>query len=401
MESSEVDISVIKSGDVVALIGDFESSSISLLLRLIEMNVVIVPLTKDTRNDHGYFFQAACVDFVIEDGAIKRLEHEYKNVLLEELRLQNNGGLILFTSGSTGRPKAILHSLRSFLKRFETPRPAVKTMGFLMFDHIGGLNTLFHTLYNMGVLIVPKTRGLEDVMKCCQDNSIEVLPTTPTFLRLLLIAGYIPDRIPNTLKIITYGTERMDQVTLDTICSLLPWIDFRQTYGMSELGILRVKSRSRESLFMKIGGEGVETRVVDGVLQIRSTTRMMGYMNADQPFDQAGWYNTKDRVEEEDGYIKIVGRMNDLVNVGGLKFMLSEVEAMAMKYPNLKMVSAISKSNPITGSHVELIVVPTDKETFNLGHYKSHLKETIPRHMCPTRVTVDDILISHRFKKMS
>ena len=43
---------------------------------------------------------------------------------------------------------------------------------------------------------------------------------------------------------------------------------------MSELGIVRVKSEARDSLYMKIGGEGVETRVVNGVLQIRSQTRM-------------------------------------------------------------------------------------------------------------------------------
>ena len=62
----------------------------------------------------------------------------------------------------------------------------------------------------------------------------------------------------------------MDQPTLDELCKLLPQVDFRQTFGMSELGILRVKSEARDSLFMKIGGEGVETRVVNNVLQIRS-----------------------------------------------------------------------------------------------------------------------------------
>jgi len=71
----------------------------------------------------------------------------------------------------------------------------------------------------------------------------------------------------------------MDQPTLDELCRLLPSVDFRQTFGMSELGIVRVKSESRGSLFMKIGGEGVETRVVDGVLQIRSSSRMLGYLN--------------------------------------------------------------------------------------------------------------------------
>ena len=66
-------------------------------------------------------------------------------------------------------------------------------------------------------------------------------------------------------RIITYGTERMDQPTLDGLCELLPNIEFRQTFGMSELGIVRVKSESSNSLFMKIGGEGVETKVMNNV----------------------------------------------------------------------------------------------------------------------------------------
>ena len=53
--------------------------------------------------------------------------------------------------------------------------------------------------------------------------------------------------------------------------------------GCPSLGIVRVKSEARNSLFMKVGGEGVETRVVDTVLEIRSATRMLGYLNAASP----------------------------------------------------------------------------------------------------------------------
>ena len=68
----------------------------------------------------------------------------------------------------------------------------------------------------------------------------------------------------------------MDQPTLDQLCELLRSIS--SNFGMSELGIVRVESP--ESLFMKVGGEGVETRVVKEVLQIRSANRMLGYLNA-------------------------------------------------------------------------------------------------------------------------
>ena len=108
----------------------------------------------------------------------------------------------------------------------------------------------------------------------------------------MLISGLIPERVPNSLKIIIC-TERMDQTTLDQLCKLLPNIDFRQTYGMSELGIVRVKSEMRNSLFQKIGGEGLETKVINSILQIRSKTRMLGYLNEDSPFDKDGWFHQK------------------------------------------------------------------------------------------------------------
>ena len=198
---------------------------------------------------------------VIGDGAAGRRNHNQSHELIDSLRDSAHAGLVLFPTGTTGRPKAILHDLTLFLKRFETPRPAVRTLNFLLFDHIGGINTLFHTLFNRGVAVAPEARTVASILDACGKYDVEVLPTTPTFLRMMLMSGAIPDRVPRSLKVITYGTERMDQPTLDELCKLLPEVDFRQTFGMSELGIVRVKSKARDSLFMKIGGEGVETRV--------------------------------------------------------------------------------------------------------------------------------------------
>ena len=394
-----VDLSEVKSGDVVALIGDFNPQSILTLLQLIDKNVILVPLTVDTIAQHEYFFESALVDVVIEGGDVKRLNHNQSHELINALRAKQHAGLVLFSTGTTGRPKAILHDLTLFMQRFETPRPTLKTINFLLFDHIGGLNTLLHTLFNKGTVVAPKSRSVEDILATCAEHEIEVLPTTPTFLRIMLMSGLIPDSVPKSLRIITYGTERMDQPTLDALCELLPNIEFRQTFGMSELGIVRVKSESSNSLYMKVGGEGVETRVVDTVLEIRSKTRMLGYLNAESPFDKEGWYNTKDIVEERDGYYRVTGRTSDVINVGGLKFMASEVERVALQYNNVELVKAEAKPNPITGQHVELTVQFAINNEVNKASLKAFLTEQLPNHMMPKRIKVASVSVGHRFKR--
>jgi long-chain acyl-CoA synthetase len=399
-EQKDIDLSEVKSGDVVALIGDFDPQSILTLLQLIDQNVILVPLTTDTKSQHEYFFESALVDVVIERTSVRRIEHGAKHEFIEHLRSKEHAGLVLFSTGTTGRPKSILHDLTLFLQRFETPRPTLKTINFLLFDHIGGLNTLLHTLFNKGAVVAPRSRSVEDILATCKEHQIEVLPTTPTFLRMMLMSGLIPDSVPESLRIITYGTERMDQPTLDALCELLPNIDFRQTFGMSELGIVRVKSESRDSLYMKVGGEGVETRVIDNVLEIRSKTRMLGYLNAESPFYEDGWYNTKDIVEERDGFYKITGRISEVINVGGLKFMASEVERVALQFKGVELAKAEGKSNPITGQHVELTVQSTPNNDIDKTQLKTFLTSHLPNHMFPKRVKISSVAVGHRFKRV-
>jgi len=400
INEDQINLDNIKQGDIVALIGDFNASSISTLLRLIDLKTIIVPLTIETQKTHDYFFESALVDVVIHDGIIKRLKHNKNHILIKNLRQKSHSGLILFSTGTTGRPKAILHVMTMFLERFKTPRPTLKMINFLLFDHIGGINTLLHTIFNRGVVVAPTDRNVDSILENCAKYKIEVLPTTPTFLRLMLLSGAVPSKIPESLKIITYGTERMDQSTLDELCKLLPNIDFRQTYGMSELGIVRVKSKSRNSLFMKIGGEGVETKIENKVLKILSKTRMTGYLNAETPFNEDGWYDTKDIVEVKDGFIKITGRTGDVINVGGLKFMASEVERVALMFPDVGLVKAYAKDNPLTGQHVEILINSTGKHTIDKQAIKKHFNSHLPAHMVPKRIIFNEMKISHRFKKI-
>ena len=163
--TDETDISCVQSGDVVALIGDFDARSLATLLRLIDRGAILVPLTEASRPEHEYFFEAAAVDFVIEGSSVRRRsEVQGTHPLLIGLRQSGHPGLVLFSSGTTGRPKAILHDFTHFLTRYRTPRPTLRTLNFLLFDHIGGINTFFHTIFNGGQVVAPSGRTPQSVV---------------------------------------------------------------------------------------------------------------------------------------------------------------------------------------------------------------------------------------------
>lgn len=390
----------IKSGDIVALIGDFDPISIISLIRLLDIGAIVAPLTQSSETNHRKYFSILKPNYILKNGKI--ISHSNKkssNKFIKKLKSEHESGLIFFSSGTSGTPKAIIHQTSLLLNRYLTPRKAYKTLNFLMFDHMGGVNTLFHTIYNVGTIVGTKDRSVLNILKICSKFNIEVLPVNPTFLRMMLISGLLPSSIPKSLKIITYGTERMDQITLDQLCALLPEVDFRQTYGLSEFCVLRVKSRDKNSLFMKIGGEGVQTKVINNILFIKSKFAMLGYLNEKYPFDFNGWFNTKDVVEQDDGYIKIIGRDNDLVNVGGLKFMLADVYDTLIQHNDIEDMIISSKNNSITGQHVEALVQLNENSTLSKKDLIKYFNNMLPPHMVPKKITFDKIKMNHRLKK--
>jgi len=396
----------IRKGDVVSLIGDFDVESVATLLKLLARGAVVVPLTNDTSGQHDYFIQESRSQYIFEKNNLVNVlsEPQEEHPLLDQLRSKENPGLILFTTGTTGRPKAILHDFVPFISRYQTPRPPFKAVSFLLFDHIGGINTLLHMLFNLGQIVSIENRTVESVAKTIKDYSVELLPTTPTFLRMLSLYPGIEEKLGSSLKIISYGTERMDQPTLQRLCDQFPKVDFRQTYGMSELGILRIKSKARNSLYMSIGGEGVETKIENNILYIKAENRMLGYLNSPSPFNDEGWYCTKDIVaSDEVGFLTITGRDSDVINIGGLKFMPSEVERECLKIENIKFAKARGVNNPITGQYLELNIELT-KNTADDNRFKSDVRKSLqaslPKYMIPAKIVISKQNLSHRFKKL-
>ena len=246
-------------------------------------------------------------------------------LFMRSLRSEGHPGLVLFSSGSSGLCKAAVHDLVRLLEKYQVRRHRWRTVPLLLFDHIGGLNTLFYTLANGGCLVIPEGRSPDAVLAAVAQHRVELLPTSPTFLNLMLLSEAHRRHDLGSLQTITYGTEPMPETTLRRLRRLLPNVQLRQTYGMSEVGILSCQSKDSDSLWLKLGGQEVQTRVVDGILEIKSRSTMLGYLNAPSPLTDDGWLVTGDAVEQQGEYYRILGRQSDLINVGGRKVYPAEV----------------------------------------------------------------------------
>jgi acyl-CoA synthetase (AMP-forming)/AMP-acid ligase II len=239
------------------------------------------------------------------------------------------------------------------LARYRAGGRARRILSFLSLDHIGGINTLLHTLCTGGTVVTVPERTPEAVFGAIEAHRVEVLPTTPTFLNMVLISGVLDRHDSSSLALITYGPEPMPLRTLRRLAELLPGVRLKQTYGLSELGILPTKSRGDDTLWVKLGGAGFDYRVTDDVLWIRSDMAMLGYLNAPAPFDADGYFNTQDVVVQDGDWVRILGRRSEIINVGGEKVYPSEVESVLLELPGVAEATVTGRPSHVTGMVVK------------------------------------------------
>lgn len=398
----------VQKQDVVILESDFSPVSVALLLGLIETGAIVVPLTKASALKRDEFIEISQAEVVLRVGEDERVDlmrtrRKASHQLYRILKERDHPGLVLFSSGSTGKSKGAVHDFVPLLKKFEIRRRSWRTISFLLYDHIGGLNTMLYTLSNGGCMVTVQDRSPDAVLATIERHRVELLPTSPTFLNLVLISEAWRYHDLSSLQLVTYGTEPMPESTLRRFHELYPHIQLLQTYGLSELGILRSKSRSSDSLWIRIGGEGFETRVVGGILQIKAQSAMLGYLNAPSPFTEEGWFDTHDRVEQDGEYLKILGRDSEIINVGGEKVYPSEVESVIQELEEIVEAVVYGSSSPITGKIVCARVTTVEAEDRQVlaQRVKKHCAERLQRFKVPVKVeVVEGPQHNERFKRV-
>jgi len=400
----------INPGEVISILSDYSFNSISLLLALYQNKNIIVPIATKIENEvndrieESFTSKSILLDsneFTVNNHAV-----DNPHQMIETLQNANSSGLILFSSGSTGKPKAMIHNFDNLINHYQDKKErSINMILFLMFDHIGGLNTLLNILSIGATTIIPENRNADDICRLIQEYKIKVLPSSPTFLNLILMNNSYDKYELSSLRMITYGTETMPESLLNRLKEAFPKVKFLQTFGTSETGIANTSSKSSNSTFMKINDPDLEYKIVDNELWLKSKTQIIGYLNSSMNgFTSDGWFKTGDLVETtNDGYIKIIGRSKEIINVGGEKVLPNEVESMILSIPEIEDAMVYGKENIITGQTVVCDVVL--KEDIKSKEIKiiirKYCKDKLASYKIPTKVNiVEKTNFGNRFKKI-
>jgi acyl-CoA synthetase (AMP-forming)/AMP-acid ligase II len=393
----ELERAGIGAGSVVLEEATFSPNAIGAVLAMIRRRAIAVPVTPLSRVHRDKFGEIAEAQhsllFDDADGwTLTKHDRPVTNALTQKLLGRDHPGLVIFSSGSTGNHKAVLHDFVALLEKFRRPGIKKSTLTFLLFDHIGGMDTMFNTFANGGTIVIPTSRDPDVVCRTIAAHKVHTLPASPTFLNLLLISDAWRQHDLSSLQLIAYGTESMPAEVLKRLGEAFPDVKLLQTYGLSEMGVLRTRSRDSGSLWIKFSGEGFETKIVDGVLWLRTPSAMMGYLNAPDLFDEEGWLNTQDAVEVDGDYLRILGRVSDLINVGGQKVYPAEVESVLLQMDNVRDVAVFGEKSPLTGQFVAARVNLIEAEPLNdfKKRLRTFCRDKLASYKIPARIEITD-----------
>ena len=399
----------IKSGEVVAILADYSFVSIALFFALYENKNIIAPITSTSKKEIDgkvkESFSTKIINLENENLVITNIKSEASHKIINDLQTSKCAGLILFSSGSTGAPKAMIHNLDTLVDSYgDKKQKQINMLVFLMFDHIGGINTMLNILSMNATMIIPQNRNADDICQLIEEYKIAVLPSSPTFLKLILINRSYEKYDLSSLRMITYGTETMPEGLLGRLKAVFSKVRFLQTFGTSETGIAATSSKSSSSTFMKIDDENLEYKIVDNELWLRSKTQILGYLNRSmESFTNDGWFKTGDLVElDNEGFIKIIGRNKEIINVGGQKVLPSEVESVLLGMDEIEDCLVYGEQNAITGQSVSCDVVlksGVEADGFKIL-VRKFCKDKLDSFKIPTRVNVvQKTEFTERFKK--
>jgi long-chain acyl-CoA synthetase len=322
--------------------------------------------------------------------------------------------VLMYTGGTTGLAKGVLLDQRAEV---------------LNLYHIGlhlGFDEsrvylhqtpMFHAASMGGVLGIPATGATSvfvalfdppAVLDAIERYSVDWTTMVPTMISMVLDhPDFCPERVA-TLRDLVYGASPMPAALLERLQATLPNTALWQGYGMTEsasvLTLLRPEDHRAGGARLRSAGRpvlGVRLCVrdqddnevpagVNGEICARAGNLMTEYWRRPEQTEEAfrgGWYHTGDEGHiDDDGYVYLVDRVNDMIVSGGENVYSIEVENAISTHPAVAQVAVIGIPSTQWGEQVHAIVVLCPGHTASQEEIQAHARQTIAGYKVPKSV---------------
>lgn len=311
---------------------------------------------------------------------------------------------IFFTSGTTGGPKGVELShrtnfLRSHPGALLEPRGAI-VCPYPLF-HMGAWTIALQQWQARGAAILLGSANAQEICDAVERFRAQRINCIPAVWRRVLdhleqLGTSRPDL--SSIQFADSGTSATPPELLATIQRALPQAAIRIFYGSTEAGC--VASLGPEDIDRKPGSCGVPAPLTEisvddsGELLARGQLLFNGYYadpHATASAFRDGWYHTGDLVDVDDeGYLTIVGRVNDVIRTGGETVVPSEVEVVISRHPNVADVTVVGIPDRRWGEVVCAVIVTKGDDAPGVAELREHCAGQLATYKHPRRVAVVD-----------
>ena len=262
---------------------------------------------------------------------------------------------LFLTSGSSGIPKIIGHSFGALVKSAEAKSQEVMVWSSL-FDpmRFAGVQLFLHSVFTCSTLVVPNPNSsVPEKALFFEKNKCNAISATPSGLRALMAC---PEFRQLKLDQITVGGEVVTDDLLHSLRRYFHHAKLTHIYATTEAGVGFVVSDGVAgipvSLFKRLANN---IKICEGSIWVRGsrTASEIGQ----RARDSNCWLNTEDLVEIKGDRVFIVGRLSNVINVGGQKVRPEEVESYLIEFPQISIAKVYAKASPILGEVVVADVV--------------------------------------------
>ena len=277
---------------------------------------------------------------------------------------------IIYTSGTTGRPRGAVLTVANFAASAKASaanlgvRDDDRWLAVLPLFHVGGLSILLRSAMQGTCAVVHERFDAAAVNRAIDDEGITIVSLVSVMIQRLLDARG-DRRFPSSLRAVLAGGGPVPSALLERCARAgLPVV---QTYGLTEAAS-QVATLSPADASSRIGSagrplDGTEMRIQggpEGEILVRGPTVMAGYFNDPDATRRTivdGWLHTGDIGRlDDDGYLFVLDRRDDLIVTGGENVYPAEVEGVLAAHPSVEEVAVIGAPDATWGQQVVALV---------------------------------------------